>query len=112
MFEGKACAPAWAFLHFGLLPEAKADVEPHGLSTRVIASVANIGPSPLDEVNQMRVADNVQNRADFLAHRAASHPRATELARYFELWLLRLAIDETRYQSLVGVSSEGQNPSR
>lgn len=81
------------------------------LSNRVIASAEDIPLSPLAEVNDMLVADKVQNRADFLTHHAATHPRASELARYFELWLLRLGIDETRYQSLVRVS-EGQDPSR
>lgn len=78
------------------------------LSTRAIASADEIPLSPLVEVNQMLVADKVQNRSDFLAHHAASHPRAAALAQYFERWLLRLGIDEARYRSLVAVS-EGQD---
>lgn len=74
------------------------------LSTRAIASADAIPLSPLDEVNQMLVADKVQNRADFLAYHAASHPRSAELARYFELWLARLGIDEQRYRQLVDVA--------
>lgn len=81
------------------------------LSTRQIASAEDIPLSPLAEVNQMLVADKVQNRSDFLAHHAATHPRAVDLARYFERWLLRLGIDETRYRSLVAVS-EGQHAVR
>lgn len=81
------------------------------LSTRVIASATDIALSPLDEVNQMLIADKIQNRADFRLHHAATHARAAELARYFDLWLVRLGIDETRYQALVRVS-EGQDPSR
>lgn len=117
MFEGKAYAPAWAFLipdvHYVIaLALEYRNVANAALSTRVIASASEIALSPLDEVNAMLVADKVQNRADFLAHHAAVHPRARELARYFELWLERLGIDETRYQSLVRVSSEGRESSR
>jgi hypothetical protein len=85
------------------------------LSTRVIASPDDIPLSPLPEVNDMLVADKVQNRADFLAHHATTHPRAVELARYFELWLVRLDIDEERYRFLVDIAgrdSEGQDPPR
>ena len=74
------------------------------LSTRVIASAADIPLSPLAEVNQMLVADKVQNRADFLEHHVDSHPRAAELARYFELWLQRLGISDDRYAELVAIS--------
>jgi hypothetical protein len=81
------------------------------LSTREIAGADDISLSPLAEVNQMLVADKVQNRSDFLAHHASTHPRAADLARYFECWLLRLGIDEARYRSLVAVS-EGQHPPR
>jgi hypothetical protein len=75
------------------------------LSTRVIASASEIGLSPLAEVNQMLVADKVQNRSDFLRHHATTHPRAKELARYFELWLERLGIDEARYEHLLAVAN-------
>lgn len=74
------------------------------LSTRAIARAADIPLSPLPEVNQMLVADKVQNRSDFLVHHAASHPRAGELARYFELWLERLGVDEEKYRELVDVA--------
>ena len=74
------------------------------LSTRVISSASEIPLSPLAEVNQMLVADKIQNRSDFLVHHAASHPRARELARYFELWLERLGVDEQRYRELVDVA--------
>jgi len=36
-----------------------------------------------------------------LASNAARIAEATELARYFELWFARLAIDEARYRELV-----------
>jgi hypothetical protein len=71
------------------------------LSTRVLASAAEIALSPVAEVNQMLIADKVQNRSDFLHYHAATHPRSRELARYFALWLERLGIDDRRYAELV-----------
>jgi hypothetical protein len=73
------------------------------LSQRSITSSTEIPLSPLAEVNEMLVADKVQNRYDFVLHHAATHPRASELARYFTLWLERLSIDEARYAELVAI---------
>lgn len=70
------------------------------LSTRMIETSADIKLSPISEVNDMLIADKVQNRSDFLRHHRATHPRASELDRYFRLWLERLSIDEARYSEL------------
>jgi hypothetical protein len=69
------------------------------LSPRPIAAAADIPLSPLAEVNAMLVADKVQNRADFLRHHRATHPRAVELDRYFALWLERLGVDEPTFEA-------------
>lgn len=73
------------------------------LSSRAIARADEIALSPLVEVQHMLIADKVQNRGDFLRHHAATHPRSRELARYFELWLERLGVEERRYVELVAL---------
>jgi hypothetical protein len=60
-----------------------------------------IATSPLDPVNQMLIADKVQNRKDFLIYHKGSHPRSAELDFYFNSWLKALGVDEQTYLDLV-----------
>jgi hypothetical protein len=71
------------------------------LSPRPIASADEIPLSERPEVNQMLVADKVQNRKDFLLHHRGRHPRSDVLDRYFRLWLERLGVSEARFTELV-----------
>lgn len=64
------------------------------LSTRGVASVDDIVLSPLREVNDMLVADKVQNYHDFLLNHLSSHPRSQALVQYFDNWLARLGVSE------------------
>lgn len=57
--------------------------------------------SPLAEVNDMLIADKVQNYKDFLIHHADTHPRSKELDTYFNKWLKVLGIDKFRFNELV-----------
>jgi hypothetical protein len=57
--------------------------------------------SPLQSVNEMLVADKVQNRKDFLAHHLASHPRSRELDWYFKHWLRSLKVSDDEYTRLI-----------
>jgi len=70
------------------------------LSARPIASAVDIPLSERPEVNQMLVADKVQNRKDFLLHHRGHHPRSDVLDRYFRLWLERLGVSEARFTEL------------
>lgn len=60
-------------------------------------------PSPLSAVNQMLVADKVQNRKDFEAHHATTHPDRFRLHHYFMRWLTVLGVDEAEYERLADV---------
>lgn len=60
--------------------------------------------SPLHDVNEMLVADKVQNRADFVLHHKHKHPRSGELDLYFTVWLDALKISHDEYERLVRVA--------
>ena len=59
------------------------------LSNMPLRATEDIELSLLPEVNQMLIADKVQNRKDFLIYHADSHPRADALSQYFVNWLQR-----------------------
>lgn len=67
------------------------------LSHRQIHSTQEIQLSSLKEVNEMLIADKIQNRKDFEMYHAHSHPRAEALTQYFKNWLTRLEVTEEAY---------------
>lgn len=71
------------------------------LSTRRLFPYDTIRLSPLYQVNEMLVADKIQNRKDFERYHAATHPRSKELAEYFHNWLTRLDISDAVYEKIV-----------
>jgi hypothetical protein len=56
--------------------------------------------SPLKDVNDMLIADKVQNYKDFLDHHQWSHPQAQRLKIYFERWLDVLGITRDEFERL------------
>lgn len=54
--------------------------------------------SPIRGVNDMLIADKVQNRKDFELYHKGKHERSDELTYYFECWLEALGISEEKYQ--------------
>lgn len=48
--------------------------------------------SPLKEVNDMLIADKIQNYKDFLIYHANSHEQSDKLNQYFINWLKRLDV--------------------
>ena len=75
------------------------------LSKRTINSIDEIELSPLKDVNDMLIADKVQNRKDFELYHLDTHERSDVLDQYFKNWLTRLGITEERYQELVKLIS-------
>jgi hypothetical protein len=55
--------------------------------------------SPIKDVNDMLIADKVQNRKDFEQHKD-KYVNAKELDYYFRAWLERLEISEDTYEEL------------
>ena len=66
-------------------------------------SKGGIQLSPLEEVNQMLIADKVQNRKDFEIYHKGTHPNSDRLTQYFNEWLAALGVSEDEYQYLVGI---------
>ncbi len=73
------------------------------LADRNLTSPDQIELSANADVNEMLVADKVQNCNDFQRYHAGRHPRSAELARYFALWLQRLGVSESHYAELVAL---------
>lgn len=64
------------------------------LSFREVKSLKEIRLSPLREVNDMLVADKIQNYKDFLLYHNNKHKRSEELNYYFKMWLKKLNISK------------------
>ena len=73
------------------------NVANRGLSCYQVDNPDKIYLSPIKEVNQMLIADKVQNRKDFLKHHFGTHPQSIELDIYFKNWLRALKVTEKDY---------------
>lgn len=82
------------------------------LSMRPMESAAEIELSPMPEVNEMLVADKVQNRKDFVLHHLGRHARSEALDLYFRRWLERLEVGEARFIELFEQLQVTASPTR
>lgn len=77
------------------------NVANRGLSCYQVDNPDHIYLSPLKDVNDMLVADKVQNRKDFIKYHLGTHPKSIELDRYFRNWLRALNVTEEVYNLLI-----------
>lgn len=77
------------------------NVANRGLHCYQVADPSKIYLSPIKEVNDMLIANKVQNRKDFLIYHYGTHPKSKELDEYFKNWLTALGVNEDRYKELV-----------
>lgn len=61
-----------------------------------LTKASEISLSPLPEVNEMLIADKIQNYKDFLKYHLGTHPDSDQLDLYFRLWLERLGVPEEK----------------
>jgi hypothetical protein len=71
-----------------------------------LESVPAIRLSPLLEVNEMLIADKVQNYKDFAKYHYGTHARSDKLNEYFHKWFAALNIDLTMYKRLYKLIDE------
>ena len=57
-------------------------------------------PSAYPDVQDMLIADKIQNKKDFELYHAHTHPRAEELKKYFQNWMVILQLSKTIQKSL------------
>jgi hypothetical protein len=59
--------------------------------------------SVIKEVNEMLIADKIQNRKDFELYHKGTHPNSDNLDKYFKDWLQELGVSEDKYQEIVKI---------
>lgn len=64
--------------------------------------------SPLKEVNDMLIADKVQNYKDFVTYHQRTHERTSELDDYFNIWLNTLGVSDKQYGELIDLIDESK----
>lgn len=84
-------------------------------SARNINDISKIRLSPLSDVNEMLVADKMQNFKDFMIYHHGTRSQSNELFVYFRNWFDRLGIYRTVFNELAATGQKavkygGLNP--
>ena len=64
--------------------------------------------SPMKEVNDMLIADKVQNYKDFVTYHQKTHERTSELDDYFNIWMNTLGVSDKQYGELIKLIDESK----
>lgn len=93
--------------HALLLAMAYRSVANEFLSDKMdLETIPKIRLSPLLEVNEMLIADKVQNYKDFTKYHYGTHPRSEKLNDYFHKWLEALDVNYTMYKRFYKMMDE------
>ncbi|CAM9239173.1 unnamed protein product [Heterosigma akashiwo] len=57
--------------------------------------------SPIKEVNDMLIADKIQNYKDFLLYHKGSHPHSKRLENYFREWMTKLGVSKRQCHGII-----------
>lgn len=71
------------------------------LSFRNISSLDEINLSPISEVNEMLIADKIQNYKDFMLAHYKKHERSNELYQYFHNWFNKLGLPQEKIDETI-----------
>ena len=102
--------PGSALLSFPLQPAAIILAMEYRAVANAYLSEHCTGPadtpvlSSIPAVNDMLVADKVQNRKDFERFHRSTHPKSALLEQYFANWLRVLGVSEERYRELAALA--------
>ncbi len=73
--------------------------------SRAVMPENGIKLSVLPEVNDMLIADKVQNRKDFDLYHKGAHVMSDRLTQYFGEWLKALGVSDDCYKNLIEMAS-------
>lgn len=71
--------------------------------SRHVIPADGIHISAFKEVNDMLIADKIQNRKEFELYHRETHRNSARLDMYFKEWLIALGVSENKYQKITEI---------